>query len=85
MYLSPVINNYVSIGSGLAYSYILIPTGAIQPSGFVNSTSGCDGLVVPINNIGQVTINDIYAFPIVYNVYRTFYQSANSINIWMCN
>jgi|694.fasta_scaffold16072_9 hypothetical protein len=84
-YLSPAINNYVSIGSGLAYSYILIPTSLQQPSGFVSSTNGCDGLVVPMNNIGQVTINNLNGLPVVYNIYRTFYQATSSLNIWMCS
>jgi hypothetical protein len=85
IYLSPAINNYVSIGFGSAYSYILIPTSLQQPSGFVSSTNGCDGLVVPMNNIGQVTINNLNGFPVVYNIYRTFYQATSNLNIWMCS
>jgi hypothetical protein len=79
------VNSYVNINYGAGYSYILIPTGFTQPSNFVNSTNGCDGLTVPMNNLGQLVINNIYGTPITYNAYRSYYNVTGQLNIWMCS
>jgi hypothetical protein len=76
---------YVDVPYGSGYSYILIPTGFTQPSNFVNSTNGCDGLTVPMNNISQLIINDVYGTPKTYNVYRSYYNVTGQLNIWMCS
>jgi hypothetical protein len=85
LYTNSAVNSYVNVPYGSGYSYILIPTGFVQPSNFVNSTNGCDGLTVPMNNIGQIIINDVYGTPITYNVYRSYYNVTGQLNIWMCN
>lgn len=79
-----VVNTYVNIPQGNGYGYILIPTGYTQPSNFVISTNGCDGLTLPTDNIGQIVVNDINNTPITYNVYRTFYNINGQISAWMC-
>ena len=85
LYTNSAVGSYVNIVSGSGYSYILIPTGFTQPSNFVNSTNGCDGLTVPMNNIGQVVINNIYGTPTTYNIYRSYYSITGQLNIWMCS
>jgi hypothetical protein len=69
------------------YGYILIPTSLNQPTEFRDSSSGCFGNNVPMDNtlIEQVVINDINGFPTTYNVYRTFYPFVGQINLWLCN
>jgi hypothetical protein len=84
-YSNSVVNSYVDVPYGSGYSYILIPTGFTQPSNFVNSTNGCDGLTVPMNNISQLIINDVYGTPKTYNVYRSYYNVTGQLNIWMCS
>jgi hypothetical protein len=79
------VNTYVEFGSDEAYGYTLIPTGFTQPSKFVNSTNGCDGLNVPTNNIGTIVINDINGFPVTYNIYRTYWSIVGSFYSWMCS
>lgn len=79
------INSYVEFNPGDAFGYTLIPTGFTQPSNFVNSTNGCDGLNVPTSNIGTIVINDINGFPVTYNIYKTYYSIVGSFYSWMCS
>ena len=79
------VNTFVEFGAGNGYGYTLIPVGFTQPSKFVNSTNGCDGLNVPTNNIGTIVINDINGFPVTYNIYRTYYSIVGSFYSWMCS
>ena len=78
-------NSYRSIPSGLAYGYILIPTGLTQPSEFRNSNVGCSGNIIPFNNIGTIIIVDANGFSITYNVYRTFFQITDGFDVWLCS
>jgi hypothetical protein len=79
------VNTYVEFAAVPGYGYTLIPVGFTQPSKFVNSTNGCDGLNVPTNNIGTIVINDINGFPVTYNIYRTYYSIVGSFYSWMCS
>ncbi len=78
-------NSYRTLPSGLEYGYILIPTGLTQPTEFRNSISGCNGLNIPFNNIGTLIIVDANGFNITYNIYRTYWEITDPINVWMCN
>lgn len=82
---SSVVNSYVPLSTGTAYGYFLIPTGFTQPSSFVESNTGCNGLNVSTINTGTITINDINSNPVVYNVYRTFFSFYGGINVWFCS
>jgi len=79
-----VVNSYVNIIAGSGYAYILIPIGFAQPTQFTDSTNGCDGSNIPMNNIGQIIINDINGYPKTYNVYRSFFSFNGQTNCWMC-
>jgi hypothetical protein len=83
-YTNNVVGTYVDFVLGGGYGYTLIPSTFTQPSNFVNSTNGCDGVVVPTNNIGTIVINDINGFPVTYNVYRTFYSFNGQSYSYMC-
>lgn len=85
-YTNSVVNSYVGfpVSVGQQYGYTLIPVGFTQPSQFRNSNNGCDGLIIPTPNIGQVIINNINNVPITYNIYRTFYDIYGGFNSWMC-
>ena len=80
-----VVNSYVNIGVGTGYAYILIPVGFAQPSEFRESTNGCDGTIIPMNNINQIVINDINGYPITYNIYRSFFSFYGQVYSWMCS
>lgn len=82
---TPVVDTYINVNQGVGYTYILIPTTQTPPSGFVQSTNGCDGVIVPMNNIGNVVINDNNGFPVTYDIYRTFFAPIGELNIWMCS
>lgn len=83
-YTSNPTNSYRNIVSGTGYGYILIPTGLTQPSEFRDSTSGCNGFIIPFNNIGTIIIIDANGFSINYNIYRTFFPFASTVNVWLC-
>jgi hypothetical protein len=83
-YTNSVADTYVEFTAGLGYGYILIPTTFTQPDKFVSSTNGCDGIVIPTNNIGTIVVNDINGFPVTYNVYRTFNSFVGQIYSYMC-
>jgi hypothetical protein len=85
LYTNSAVNSYVDVPYGSGYSYILIPIGFAQPSNFVNSTNGCDGLTAPMNNIGQIIINNVNGTPVTYNIYRSYYNITGQLNIWMCS
>lgn len=78
-------NSYRTLPVGLDYGYILIPIGLTQPTEFRNSTSGCNGLNIPMNNIGTIIIIDANGFSITYNIYRTYWEITDPIDVWMCN
>jgi hypothetical protein len=78
------VGKYVEFLPGLGYGYTIIPTSFTQPDRFVNSTNGCDGIIIPTNNIGTVVINNINGFPVTYNVYRTFYRFNGQSYSYMC-
>lgn len=80
-----VTNDYVSIPSGLGYGYVVVPIGFAQPTGFRDSTSGCFGFNIPVNNIGTINLVDANGFLVTYNIYRTFFSFNGQTNIWMCN
>jgi hypothetical protein len=84
VYRNVAVNSYVNISVGTGYAYILIPAGFAQPNEFRESTNGCDGSIIPMNNIGQIVINDIYGFPTTYNIYRSFFSFYGQIYAWMC-
>ena len=84
IYRNIVVNSYVNISVGAGYSYILIPVGFAQPTEFRESTNGCDGSIIPMNNIGQIVINDINGYPTTYNIYRSFFSFYGQIYSWMC-
>jgi len=69
------------------YGYILIPTSLDQPTEFRDSTNGCFGNNVPMDNtiIEQLVINDINGFATTYYVYRSYYPFVGQINLWLCN
>ena len=77
-------NDYVNLPLGSGYGYILIPTGLTQPSEFRDSITGCVGDNIPFNLINQIIIIDINNFAITYNVYRTFFPFAGTVNVWLC-
>jgi len=81
---SYVVNTYLNINVGTGYAYILIPNSFAQPTEFRESTNGCDGSIIPMNNIGQITINDVNGNPITYNIYRSFFSFYGQIYSWMC-
>ena len=83
-YTNTAVGSYVDFANGLGYGYILIPTTFTQPSNFVNSIGGCDGIIIPTNNIGSIVVNDINGFPITYNVYRTFNSFVGQVYSYMC-
>ncbi len=85
-YTNSVVETYVDLpaSSSSDYGYIIIPTGITQPTQFRDSNAGCFGDNIPINNIGQVIIVDKNGFAITYNIYRTFFPFAGSVNVWMC-
>lgn len=76
---------YVTQPQGNGYGYILIPNYLSQPNGFRDSTSGCFGNNVPINNIGTIKIYDTNGVLITYNIYRTFFSFGGQVNIWLCS
>lgn len=76
---------YVTEPTGLGYGYILVPTTISQPTGFRDSTGGCYGFNVPINNIGTINLVDTNGFLVTYNIYRTFYSFNGEVNIWLCS
>lgn len=84
IYRNAAVNSYVDIVVGNGYSYILIPVGFAQPTEFRESTNGCYGSIIPMNNIGQIVINDINGYPTTYNIYRSFFSFYGQINSWMC-
>jgi len=80
-----IVNSYVNIPQGDGFGYLLVPTGYTQTSAFVNSTNGCDGVIIPMNIISQIVVNDINNTPITYNVYRTYWPIGGQITAWMCS
>lgn len=76
---------FVPFQYGLGYFYILIPTTLPQPTQFRDSDDGCSGFNVPINNVGQIIILDGNGFQITYNIYRSFFPSYGSLDIWLCD
>lgn len=83
VYRNPVVDTFVEIPLGSGYAYILIPQNLQQPNGFSPSDSGCDESL-PINFDSTVVINDANGFPVLYNVYRSYYPFVGKINVWMC-
>ena len=77
-------NSYVTFPSGSGYGYILIPVVYQQPVQFVNSSSGCSGLDIPTNNIGQIVLINGIGVPVTHNIYRTANSFFGSIDSWMC-
>ena len=71
--------------SGLGYGYILTPIGFDQPSGLRESNSGCNGAIIPYNNIGTINLIDENSFVITYNIYRTYYPFNGEVIFWLCN
>ncbi len=84
-YTNAAIDTYVDFNYGGGYGYILIPSTFIQPSKFVNSEDGCDGIIIPTNNIGTVVVNNINGTPVTYNVYRTFNYFFGVSYSYMCS
>jgi hypothetical protein len=84
-YTSNPTNTFVSIPSGLAYGYILIPTGLTQPTEFRDSNVGCSGNNIPINNFTTIIIVDANGYSITYNVYRTIYPITDGFDVWLCS
>ena len=82
-YTSNPTNSYRTF-SGSGYGYILVPTGLTQPNEFRDSSTGCNGFNIPFNNIGTIFIVDANGFSINYNVYRTFFPFAGTVNVWLC-
>ena len=76
---------YVSINPGEGYSYILVPNSISQPAQFRDSLSGCNGFVIPTNNIGTINLVDLNGFLVTYNIYRSFYSFNGNVNIWLCS
>ncbi len=76
---------YVGVDPGLGYGYILVPITISQPTGFRDSTMGCNGFNIPTNNIGTINLFDENGFLVTYNVYRTFNKFNGSVNIWLCS
>jgi len=85
IYTNDPTSNYVNVASGLGYGYIVIPNNLTQPTAFRDSTGGCFGFNIPINNIGTINLVDENGFLVTYNIYRTFYSFNGESNIWMCN
>ncbi len=83
-YTNTAVGSYVDFVVGSGWGYILIPTTFTQPSNFVNSVGGCDGIVIPTNNIGTIVINDINGFPVTYIIYRTFNSFVGQVYSYMC-
>jgi hypothetical protein len=79
-----VVSTFITYPTGSGYGYILIPQSFIQPNGFRDSTNGCFGNNIPINNIGTVNVPDINGNVVIYNIYRTFFSFSGLINCWMC-
>jgi hypothetical protein len=67
------------------YGYILIPISLPQPTAFRNSSIGCSGFNIPINNMGTIIIVDGNGFQINYNVYRTFNDFSGDVDCWLCS
>ena len=78
-------NFYITQPSGVGYGFILIPIDITQPTGFRDSTVGCNGFNIPTNNIGTINLVDTNGFLVTYNIYRTYYSFNGEVNIWMCN
>jgi hypothetical protein len=78
-------NFYVTQPAGIGYGYILVPITISQPTGFRDSTIGCNGFNIPTNNIGTINLVDTNGFLVTYNIYRTYYNFNGEVNIWMCN
>jgi len=80
-----IIDSYITWSSATsAYGYILIPTTMLQPTAFRDSTSGCFGNNIPINNIGTINKLDANNYLVTYNIYRTFYRTIGDVNCWLC-
>lgn len=84
-YTNDPTNSYRNIPSGSGYGYILIPISIPQPTDFRDSISGCTGFNIPFSSMGTIFINDANGVSINYNIYRTFYPFAGSVNVWMCS
>jgi len=78
-------NLYVTVDVGIGYGYILVPTSISQPTGFRDSTGGCYGFNIPINNVGTINLVDANGFLVTYNIYRTFNKFNGEVNIWLCS
>jgi hypothetical protein len=78
-------NLYVTVDIGIGYGYILVPTSISQPTGFRDSTGGCYGFNIPINNVGTINLVDTNGFLVTYNIYRTFNKFNGEVNIWLCS
>lgn len=85
MVTSDPTDDYVNYPIGSGYGYILIPLSLPQPTAFQESNSSCSGPNIPTNNIGTLIIIDINGFPVTYNIYRTFFSFAGSVDCWLCN
>jgi len=86
-YTNDPTDDYVTFMSSVTpdYGYILIPISLPQPTAFRNSSIGCSGFNIPINNIGTIIIVDGNGFQINYNVYRTFNDFSGNVNCWLCS
>jgi hypothetical protein len=79
------LDNYVTFSAGTGFGYVLIPVSLPQPTGFKDSSNGCVGNDVPMNNLGTINVLDINNFVITYNVYRTFFPFNGQLFCWLCN
>lgn len=84
-YTSNPLNNFVVLPSGYSYGYILIPVTLPQPTNFRDSNVGCSGNNIPFNNIGTIIIVDANGYSITYNVYRTFFEITDGLDVWLCS
>jgi len=78
-------NFYITQQTGPGYGYILVPTTISQPITFRDSASGCNGFIIPTNNIGTINLVDTNGFLVTYNIYRTYYKFNGEVNVWLCN
>jgi hypothetical protein len=79
------VNFYITQPEGNGYGYILVPTTITQPIKFRDSNSGCNGFIIPTNNIDTINLVDTEGFLVTYNIYRTYYKFNGEVDIWLCN
>jgi hypothetical protein len=79
------VNFYITQPEGNGYGYILVPTTITQPIKFRDSNSGCNGFIIPTNNIDTINLVDTEGFLVTYNIYRTYYKFNGEVDVWLCN